>query len=107
MKKTTTNKVEQKEKKPCTTCKDKWAKVLKEEEIIQPEESIVVEETTEEINEDVVFLKEIQKSKLMESENVDKLFALYNKIHNTRTKRCNCPGLIRTFIERLNKYYNI
>jgi hypothetical protein len=97
-----------KKEKPCTNCKDKWTEVLKAEaeaaaqlEVIEP---VILDEQT--LN-DVEFMTEIQKSKIMESQNVDKLFALYNRIHHTNAKRCNCPGLIRTFIERLNKHLNI
>lgn len=49
----------------------------------------------------------VNKKALIENDNVNALFKLYNDLFKTNLKRCNCPGLVKTMIERINVIINI
>ena len=48
------------------------------------------------------FVRFIQSKAIIQSEEVNRLFVLYNEIYYAKNKRCNCPQLIARMIERLN-----
>ena len=47
-------------------------------------------------------MERINSSHIINNNDVVSFFALYNSLFNTSTKRCNCPGLIRRMIGRVN-----
>lgn len=57
--------------------------------------------------EEVELMKRINEKKTIVNDDVNALFRLYNSVFGTNVTRCNCPGLIKTFIERLNDRYEI
>ena len=60
-------------------------------------------QTSRELNEEEKeFVRFIQRKPVIQSDDVNRLFSLYNEIYNARNKRCNCPELIGKMIQRLN-----
>jgi hypothetical protein len=57
--------------------------------------------------EEVELMKRINDNKTIVNDDVNGLFKLYNSVFGTNVTRCNCPGLVRTFIERINDRYEI
>lgn len=51
-------------------------------------------------------MKRVNSSHIIQNNDVVALFALYNSLFNANTKRCNCPGLIRRMIGRINDVIN-
>lgn len=49
------------------------------------------------------FIKHIQQKAIIQSDDVNRLFVLYNEIYYAKNKRCSCPGLIGKMIQRLNE----
>lgn len=59
--------------------------------------------TTRKLNdEEKEFIKFIQRKPIIQSDDVNRLFILYNEVYNAKNKRCNCPELIGKMIQRLN-----
>lgn len=59
--------------------------------------------------EDEALLIRIRKTpQAVQNDDVDALFALYNRIYSPQRpiKRCQCPGLLRTVVERLELLLN-
>lgn len=52
--------------------------------------------------EEIDFVKGIQTKAIIQSNDVNRLFVLYNEIYYAKNKRCNCPELIGKMIQRLN-----
>jgi len=48
------------------------------------------------------FIRFIQQKQIIQSNDVNRLFVLYNDIYYAKNKRCNCPELIGKMIQRLN-----
>lgn len=48
------------------------------------------------------FIRFIQQKQIIQSNDVNRLFVLYNEIYYAKNKRCNCPELIGKMIQRLN-----
>ena len=53
-------------------------------------------------DEEKEFIKFIQRKPIIQSDDVNRLFILYNEVYNAKNKRCNCPELIGKMIQRLN-----
>ena len=55
--------------------------------------------------EEVQFIKDCATKKMFQSEEVDRLFKMYNDFFQpkSRLEKCNCPNVIRTIIEQFNK----
>ena len=49
------------------------------------------------------FVKYIQRKPVIKSNDVDRLFSLYNEIYSAKNKRCACVELIGKMIQRLNE----
>jgi hypothetical protein len=59
--------------------------------------------------EDLELMIRVRKTpQAVENDDVDALFKLYNKIYSPQRpiKRCQCPGLLRTVVERLELLMN-
>lgn len=56
--------------------------------------------------EEIVLMARVNSSHIIQNNDVIALFNLYNSLFNTNTKRCNCPGLIRRMIGRINDVIN-
>ena len=56
---------------------------------------------------ELTLMKNILSKEIMESNEVDSMFALYNSLFGTKLVRCNCPGLCRTMIDRIQTIMNI
>lgn len=48
------------------------------------------------------FLVFIQNKPVIQSNDVNRLFVLYNEIYFAKNKRCSCPELVAKMIQRLN-----
>lgn len=57
-------------------------------------------------DEEIQLMNEINSHYIIQNHNVIKLFKLYNSIFGTKTERCNCPGLIKRLIGRINAEIN-
>lgn len=56
-----------------------------------------------ELNEkELLLMDRILSKPLIQNDDVNSLFELYNSLFKTNLKRCNCPGLVRTILERIN-----
>ena len=81
--------------KKCVGCKNRendWNKMfpfLKPKRELTEEEIEIVERVTIE-------------SKFIDKEDKDNFFNIYNEVFNSKIQRCDCPGLIKTMLERLN-----
>lgn len=51
--------------------------------------------------EEVAFVKRIQSNPVIQSEDLDRLFALYNDVFNSKLEKCVCSGLVGKMVERL------
>ena len=51
--------------------------------------------------EEVAFVKRIKSNPVIVSEDLDKLFILYNDVFNSKLEKCACPGLIGKMVERV------
>lgn len=51
-------------------------------------------------------MERINSSHIIQNNDVVALFTLYNSLFDSHTKRCNCPGLIRRMIGRINDVIN-
>lgn len=51
-------------------------------------------------------MERVNSSHIIQNNDVVALFALYNSLFDANTKRCNCPGLIRRMIGRINDVIN-
>lgn len=49
------------------------------------------------------FVRFIQRKPTIQSDDVNRLFSLYNEIYNAKNVRCACPALIGKMIQRLNE----
>jgi len=59
--------------------------------------------TSRELNdEEKEFVRFIQRKPVIQSDDVNRLFLLYNEVYNAKNKRCACPELIGKMIQRLN-----
>jgi hypothetical protein len=85
--------------KGCESCK---AKNSYKDKVMFPHLYKEVRDLTED---EVLLMKRINSSKKIVNDDVNGLFTLYNDIFGTKVVRCNCPGLIMTFIERINDRY--
>lgn len=60
--------------------------------------------TRQATQDDIDFMNKINSSSIIQSDDVNKLFNLYNELFNSKLSRCNCPGLLQKMISRLNTY---
>lgn len=60
--------------------------------------------TREYTPEEIEFVKRINSSPIMSSEDVTYLFLLYNNVFNSKLEKCNCPGLISKMVERVASF---
>ena len=51
--------------------------------------------------EESAFVKRIQSNPVIHSEDLDKLFILYNDVFSSKLEKCACPGLIGKLVERV------
>jgi hypothetical protein len=51
--------------------------------------------------EELDFIKKITSTNTLQSDDVNRLFSLYNDIFSSKLQRCNCSGLISKMIQRL------
>lgn len=49
-------------------------------------------------------MERINSKPTIENDDVNALFRLYNELFGTKVSRCNCPGLIKKMIERINVF---
>lgn len=85
--------------KKCEPCEERRKKWNKEFPWLLPQDLDKME------TEDYELLKRVKATpSAVKNEDVIALFDLYNKIYNPKRpiKRCQCPGLLRTIVERLS-----
>lgn len=51
--------------------------------------------------EEVAFVKRIQSNPVIQSEDLDELFVLYNDVFSSKLEKCVCSGLVSKMVERL------
>lgn len=51
--------------------------------------------------EEIEFIKKITSTHILDNDDVNKLFSLYNDIFSSKLSRCNCSGLLSKMIQRL------
>jgi len=51
--------------------------------------------------EEVAFVKRIKSNPVIQSEDLDKLFILYNDVFSSKLEKCQCSGLVGKMVERL------
>jgi len=81
--------------KTCSECEDRRKKLNSLFPFSRKKELKEITETDKQL------LDRVTSKKLIASDDADALFKLYNKVFSDKIKRCNCPGLVRTIIERL------
>lgn len=53
---------------------------------------------------EVKLMDRINSSSIIQNDDVNGLFKLYNELFNSKLSRCNCSGLIKKMIERINVF---
>jgi hypothetical protein len=51
--------------------------------------------------EDIELVMKAEQSKSLKTDEVKKIFEVYNRLFNMKVKPCNCPSIIATMIEKL------
>jgi hypothetical protein len=85
----------------CTECEERRKKFNKSN--IFPWMKSEIREVTDTERE---LMQRVNASHMIQNNDVVALFALYNSLFDSNTKRCNCPGLIRRMIGRINDVIN-
>lgn len=83
----------------CDACEERRKKWNKQFPWLTPQDLDKLE------GEDAELLERVKKTPhAVVNDDVNALFALYNKVYSPRRplKRCQCPGLLRTIVERLS-----
>ena len=83
----------------CEPCEQRRIKWNKQFPWLTPEDLNKLE------GEDAELLERVKKNpQAVVNDDVNALFALYNKVYSPRRliKRCSCPGLLRSIVERLS-----
>jgi hypothetical protein len=83
----------------CEPCEERRKKWNKDFPWLTPEDLDKLED------DDAELLKRVKQTpSAVKNEDVIALFALYNKVFSPKRpiKRCQCPGLLRTIVERLS-----
>ena len=52
-------------------------------------------------------MKRINAKPSIENDDVNALFKLYNELFSSKLSRCNCSGLIKKMIERINTFIEV
>ncbi len=83
--------------KPCGECQRRREEFNRNFPWIKASREITEEEHT-------FMAEKINSTHTIDSDSVNKLFALYNDLFQSKLQRCNCPGLISRMIERINVF---
>jgi len=51
---------------------------------------------------ELALMDRINSSPIIQNDDVNAFFKMYNSVFNSKVKRCNCPRMIATMIERIN-----
>lgn len=51
-------------------------------------------------------MERINSCPVIQNDDVNSLFKMYNEVFTSKLKRCNCPGLITKMIQRINIFIN-
>lgn len=86
--------------KECEGCEDRKNKLNQLFPFLKPNLDNINEE-------DILLMDRVNKSTLVKSDDVDRLYSFYNRLFNKNKRRQNCPGCVRTIIEQINKKINI
>lgn len=54
--------------------------------------------------EESAFVNRIKSNPNISSEDLDKLFILYNDVFDSRLEKCLCPGLVGKMVERVSAF---
>jgi hypothetical protein len=81
---------------PCESCNRRKQKL----NTIFPWMKQDIRQLTEE---ELYLMQEINSSKIIHNQNIIALFKLYNNIFSLKIERCNCPGLIKRMVGRINQ----
>ena len=81
---------------PCEGCKSRQAQFNKLFPYLNPIRHLTQEE--------VAFIDKVNTQKMMQNDEANRLFSLYNEVFPSKRpiQRCNCPGTILKLIERLH-----
>lgn len=56
--------------------------------------------------EELKLMERINAKPIIQNDDVNALFKMYNEVFTSNIKRCNCPGLIAKMIQRINTFIN-
>lgn len=82
----------------CTECVERQKKFNKAFPFIKVSRDLTFEE--------LKLMERINAKPIIQNDDVNALFKMYNEVFTSNIKRCNCPGLIAKMIQRINTFIN-